>query len=71
LRRDGCGLVFVNGRFSDEEMRGWYAEGYYTGQWDQVYKDYIGDRDRRVASFRNRVGLLRKYVNGGRLLEVG
>lgn len=71
VRCDGCGLVFVNGRFSDEEMRGWYAEGYYTGQWDQVYKDYIGQRDRRVASFRNRVGLLRKYVNAGRLLEVG
>ena len=79
LRYDGydivrcsfCDLVFVNKRFSDDEMKEWYAEGYYTGQWEKVYQDYLGEAQHRIAYLRTRVRELRQFVQSGRLLEIG
>ena len=71
VRCEGCDLVFVNKHFTDEEMKQWYAEGYYTGQWERVYKDYLGEQEHRIAYLKFRVRELRQFVSSGRLLEIG
>jgi SAM-dependent methyltransferase len=71
VRCNVCDLVFVNRQFTDDEMKQWYAEGYYTGQWERVYKDYLGEQEHRIAYLRFRVRELRQFVTSGRLLEIG
>lgn len=71
VRCSDCGLVFVNGQFADENMKQWYAEGYYNGGWDNVYQNYLGESEHRIGYLKFRVRELRQFVPSGRLLEVG
>ncbi len=66
-----CGLVLVNKQFRENDLKKFYSSGYYTGNYEKVYKDYIGEKDKRIAGCRERVKQLLGYADSGRLLELG
>src|SRR3954468_16551285 len=76
FRKDGwpvvrcrrCRLVYVDADVRRDAVEEIYDESYYQGE---VFGDYLGERELRVASARGRVGMLASIVPGGRLLDVG
>ncbi len=73
VRCDGCGLVFVQPMPSDEELRRLYQEDYFQSpdhlHWG--YENYFRQEEevRRMARYRLQV--VRRYLDGGRLLDSG
>jgi len=80
VRCSACKLVFLHPPLSDEEIRGLYAEAYFTECSDRIgahgRRAYMEDAERALARHRRKAAqldrLLRRQRPGrGRLLEVG
>lgn len=63
-----CGLVYVDAQIDTAELAERYGAAYYGGD---VFHDYLGERDERVAGARNQCELLAQLQPAGRLLDVG
>jgi SAM-dependent methyltransferase len=68
VRCASCALVYVDALPDRSALERVYDEGYYTGE---AYVDYIGERDKRIASARAQADRLVQQQPGGRLLDVG
>jgi SAM-dependent methyltransferase len=66
-----CGLVYVNPRHNLQDLNKIYTKGYYTGQDEKGYEDYIGGEQGIKTMFRKRLKIVEKYKKGGRLLDMG
>jgi 2-polyprenyl-3-methyl-5-hydroxy-6-metoxy-1,4-benzoquinol methylase len=63
-------LVYTNNVLDDEEF---YSKDFFVGK-DKItpsYTDYSQDREILKPEFRKRIIQIKKYVNSGRLLDVG
>ena len=68
-RCPACGLVYVDADASIARRSiEIYGRDYYEGE---VFDDYLGERDARLASGRARAARLAALVPGGRLLDLG
>lgn len=63
-----CGMVFVDAVPGRELLEAVYGRGYYEGE---VFEDYLGEREVRLASARARAAEIAAAAPGGRLLDVG
>ncbi len=66
-----CGFIFMNPRFTEETVRGFYGEEYYRGSAEYSYQD-----ERRAEKFHRhvwdaRLAVIRKFIKAGRFLDVG
>lgn len=68
MRCRSCGLVQVGTRPSAAELAELYDEAYFT---DDVFHDYVGEREIRLASGADLAQTLAAIVPSGRLLDVG
>ncbi len=66
-----CDLIFVNQTFTETELQKIYSKGYYTGDFEKTYQNYFGESKKRIAGNKNKVLSLSKYINSGKLLEIG
>jgi len=62
-----CGALFLHPMPTPDEMRA-YAERHYR---EGVYAEYARARSLKIATFRQRLALIRKHAPGGRLLDIG
>lgn len=67
-RCGACGFVFAAGR-GDEDLAALYGDDYIL-RYPRDH-DYATDEPQRRFEARRRVGLVRSFADGGRLLEVG
>lgn len=63
-----CSLVYVDAQLDRAAVAEIYGRDYFEGD---AFTDYLGERDERMASARQRAGLLAGIVPGGRLLDIG
>lgn len=71
-RCTGCGLVYVNHKFTAQELAQYYREGYYCGECGLVYENYFADEELKIQGFRSRVEQIWKhYIHRGKLLDLG
>jgi SAM-dependent methyltransferase len=68
VRCRSCGLVQVGLELDRDQLEQIYGEAYFT---DEVFHDYLSERDVRVASGAVAARALARLVPGGRLLDVG
>jgi SAM-dependent methyltransferase len=68
VRCDACRLVFVDAVVDRDVLERIYGRDYYEGD---VFADYLGEAEERIASGRARAAQLRTLVPGGRLLDLG
>jgi SAM-dependent methyltransferase len=68
-----CGLVQVLQDVPDEELTALYARGYYEGESDKAYRDYLSDPETKGKHFGEQLdALTREYsLRPGALLEIG
>jgi 2-polyprenyl-3-methyl-5-hydroxy-6-metoxy-1,4-benzoquinol methylase len=72
-----CGLTYVNPRYPEEALQRIYTEAYYdhdgivNGLEFFGYEDYVADEENIKLTFAKRLGTIERYVNRGRLLDVG
>jgi 2-polyprenyl-3-methyl-5-hydroxy-6-metoxy-1,4-benzoquinol methylase len=68
-----CGLVQVTEEVSDEELTALYGRGYYEGENDVVYANYLADPEAKGRYFGDRLDRLTREhdLRPGSLLEVG
>jgi SAM-dependent methyltransferase len=66
-----CGLVYVNPQpvFSDEALHLLYSKNYFEAPYMKYYADE-GDIQSN-ESFEQRMALIEKFANGGKLLDIG
>jgi SAM-dependent methyltransferase len=64
-----CGLVQLGVELSREELEAIYGEDFFTEA--ELFHDYVGQRDIRLASGARLSSVLAGIVPGGRLLDVG
>ena len=67
-RCPACGLVYVDATVDRAALDRIYGRDYYEGE---VFDDYLGERDARLASGRVRAARLAALVPHGRLLDLG
>lgn len=53
------------------DPRVFYTEGYFAGEQEGAYVDYAGSEKVLRQEFSRQVGFLRRFVPGGKLLEIG
>jgi SAM-dependent methyltransferase len=68
VRCRSCGLIQVGDELDRDQLEQIYGEAYFT---DEVFHDYLSERDIRVASGAVAARALARLVPGGRLLDVG
>ncbi len=66
-----CGFIFMNPAFSDEKIRSFYTEDYYTGSADYSYTDERASWKAFGYVWKKRIDVLKKYVPSGKFLDVG
>ncbi len=67
----GCGFIFMNPRFTDPVVRGYYSEDYFRGNAEYSYYDErAAERFSRYVWDR-RIAVMRKYISGGNLMDIG
>lgn len=68
-----CGLVYVNPRPDPQELYALYGETYFQNDESGVvgYADYLRDEPHIRRTFAGRLRWLQKWVQPGRLLDVG
>ncbi|MBK8977836.1 MAG: class I SAM-dependent methyltransferase [Planctomycetes bacterium] len=76
LRCDGCGLVYVTPRWSDDALREVYGEDYWRSDSPKTkgYADYASEAELYLKTFRRRTRLVRRYLptdRPARILDVG
>jgi SAM-dependent methyltransferase len=63
----GVGRTAISGFLPEE----YYTEGYFFGEQQGAYVDYVGAENILRAEFRGQCDFLRRFVTEGRLLEIG
>lgn len=63
-----CGYVGADVTLSDKDFQALYGENYF---FDGEYLDYHQEAKALLPSFKKRLSLLKKYISGGRLIEIG
>jgi len=73
LHCNSCGLVFRDPKPSLEEAKAFYREQYFTssGELTHGYGDYASLAAPTRKLSRRKLNLMKKYVKGGKLLDVG
>ena len=72
-----CGLVYVNPRYREELLREIYTAEYYdhdgikNGLEFFGYDDYVADEENIKITFAKRLKTIERYVDKGRLLDIG
>src|SRR5688572_16536253 len=68
-----CGLVQVMNEVTDEELTALYSRGYYEGENDRVYRNYLANPDVKGREFGARLDQLTTEfgLRPGALLEIG
>src|SRR5215204_3554409 len=66
-----CGLVFSNPQCDVTTINDYYSHSYYEEHWADVLKDDEQSLAEAVERQRSEVRRIRKYVGGGKVLEVG
>jgi len=65
----GCGLMAVEGTFSNDQLRSYYQEDYFHGS---EYIDYVADEAAQKRTLGQHLKVVRRFVpRGGRMLEIG
>jgi len=64
-----CGLVQVDVELGRDELEAIYGEEFFTEE--ELFHDYVAQRDVRLESGTSLAGVLARLVPGGRLLDVG
>jgi SAM-dependent methyltransferase len=64
-----CGLVQVDVELGRDELEAIYGEDFFTEE--ELFHDYVAQRDIRLESGAKLAGVLAGLVPGGRLLDVG
>lgn len=68
LRCNSCGFVTADMASADIDPYALYGPGYFSGE---EYIDYLGDKQVIQRNARRWLGIVRKYVPQGRLVELG
>jgi len=71
VKCSNCGLVYVNHSFSEQQLKNFYKEDYYSSKFDFLYKNYFAEKEIRINNFTKELSSLLKYTNRGKLLEIG
>lgn len=68
-----CGLVYVNPRPSDEDIKRIYqrADYFKIGAGGIGYRDYLADEKLHTRTFEREFNIIAKHKNSGNLLDVG
>jgi SAM-dependent methyltransferase len=69
FRCEGCGLGRTE--VTNFDAAAYYTGGYFSGQHADGYADYLGAELVLRREFARMVGFIRRYRDGGRLLDVG
>jgi len=70
-RCGSCGFIFMNPRFNDAAVSGFYDEDYYSGGSEYSYHDERKSLKFFSPVWNKRIAIIRKYVKEGNLLDVG
>ena len=66
-----CNFMFMNPRFTDKTISGFYDEGYYSGGSEYAYYDERAAEPYARHVWDGRISVIRRYVPGGNFLDVG
>ncbi|MDD5617609.1 MAG: class I SAM-dependent methyltransferase [Candidatus Omnitrophica bacterium] len=66
-----CGLVYINPRYSGEELNKLYGENYFKQFSTQRKVDYMKDRQFRRNDFNTRLKGISRFKKCGKVLDVG
>ncbi len=66
-----CGLVYINPRYSHEELHKLYGEEYFKKFSTQRKVDYMKDRQFRAGDFKTRLKSISGFKKCGKVLDVG
>lgn len=70
-RCGACGFIFMNPRFTDNIIRGFYGEDYYRGSAEYAYYDEREAERFALHVWKARLRVIARYARGGRFLDVG
>ncbi len=70
-RCDACGFIFMNPRFTETVVRGFYGEDYYRGAAEYAYYDEREAERHARHVWKARLRVIARYANGGNFLDVG
>jgi SAM-dependent methyltransferase len=70
-RCESCGFMFMNPRLNDAAARGLYDEDYYSGKAGYSYYDERASEESSRIVWDKRIGVIRRHVAGGNILDVG
>lgn len=70
-RCSACGFIFMNPRFTQETLRGFYGEDYYRGKAEYAYYDERGAERYARYVWDARIAFIMKYIRAGRILDIG
>lgn len=68
-----CGLRYVSPRLSQEALKDLYSRDYFqsTSSVTAGYDDYLKDRENLIKTARKKLKLIKRYKEGGSLLDIG
>jgi len=70
-RCETCRFIFMNPRFSDAVIEGFYSEDYFKGNADYTYHDERGIKKYALYVWNRRIEVLHRYAPSGNFLDVG
>jgi 2-polyprenyl-3-methyl-5-hydroxy-6-metoxy-1,4-benzoquinol methylase len=71
LHCNQCGVEFLFPQLNDEDLHKLYSENYYAAWGVQGTKENESTKQMKTATFLLRLSLIRKYVQHGKILDVG
>jgi SAM-dependent methyltransferase len=69
-----CGLVQVMQEMTEESLAALYGQGYYEGENDQVYQNYLATKEQKTREFGEKLDAVcraHQVTTPGALLEIG
>jgi ubiquinone/menaquinone biosynthesis C-methylase UbiE len=66
-----CGLVYVNPRRTQQDLKNHYTEEFFTDCGDRGYNDYIAMESQLKIKFGRKLKRIEEFKRDGRLLDVG
>lgn len=70
-RCDTCGFIFQNPPFSDTYLAAMYGKEYYEGSAEYRYVDERAIKKYAMHVWKARIGMIRRWIDGGPFLDVG
>lgn len=73
VKCNNCGLVYVNPRLSDEDIKRIYQQASYFNRDKESFgfRDYIGDKEFHFKTFDREFDYIKKFKRPGRILDIG